>query len=139
MEIKEFTPEFAAALSEIYLESRRSAFIWLDASAFQLADFARDTDGERIWVCMRAGAVVGFISIWEPERFIHHLYVAPVHVRNGAGSMLLAFAKSQYAELSLKCLIHNVNAVRFYESKGFLKSATGTGVYGSYYLMSFKS
>ncbi|MFY0663941.1 MAG: hypothetical protein JXQ97_04905 [Natronospirillum sp.] len=62
MEIKEFAPEFAAALSEIYLESRRSAFSWLDTSGFKLADFARDTDGERIWVCVKAGVVVGFIS-----------------------------------------------------------------------------
>ncbi len=62
------------ALRKIYLHSRKHAFDWMDSSLYKEDDFDRDTEGEKIWVATNGSKPVGFISVWEPDNFIHHLY-----------------------------------------------------------------
>ncbi len=76
MEIKEFSACNLESLRKLYLDSRRDSFPWLKADSFRIEDFDRDSQGERIWLSEVLGNVAGFISIWEPDNFIHHLYVA---------------------------------------------------------------
>ena len=135
MEVKEFQNNFLSTLSEIYLESRKSTFTWLDASSFSLSDFKKDTEGERILVAVIDFQVVGFISIWEPDNFIHHLYVSTDHHGKGVGTQLLQAAKSSYESLSLKCKVENKGAIAFYESKGFVKESKCKDVLDDCYLM----
>lgn len=59
----------------------------------------------------------GFIAL--TPGWIHHLYVHPAHQRRGAGSALLAHAKSLQTDLSLWTFQANTAARRFYESHGF--------------------
>ena len=75
-------------LRRIYLEARRATFQWLDTSTFAACDFDRDTAGESILVLCDQ-EVVGFSSVWLPDRFLHHLYLDPGLKRNGYGSELL--------------------------------------------------
>ncbi|CAH0539545.1 hypothetical protein [Vibrio marisflavi] len=79
MKIKEYNGDLLNAVSELYLNGRTSTFSWLDTSGYSLADFELDTEGERILVALVGEHVVGFISIWEPENFVHHLYVSDEH------------------------------------------------------------
>ena len=88
MEITEFDPKHLEPLRQLYLESRAATFTWLDSQAYELSDFDRDTEGEEIWVAMESDEVVGFISIWSPDGFIHHLFVSPDYRNTGAGSRL---------------------------------------------------
>ncbi len=82
MEIKTFTDKYRNALRSIYLESRKSTFTWLETSTYQLLDFDQDTEAERIHVALEGDDVLGFISVWEPDNFIHHLYVLyPSHLK----------------------------------------------------------
>ncbi len=89
MDTRLFAESDRCALREIYLESRMQAFGWMDSSLFRLDDFDRDTEGEIIWVAHQATNPVGFISAWEPENFIHNLFVHPKVAGQGVGSALL--------------------------------------------------
>lgn len=137
MEIKKFHAEHLASVRQLYLASRIATFTWLDSSDFQLTDFDRHTEGEQIWLAMVSDEVVGFISIWQPDSFIHHLFVSPNSQRSGIGSMLLGIAKQSHSELSLKCLLANQNAIGFYRSQGFKITATVESGVESYHLMNY--
>lgn len=139
MEIKDYSNDLLVALSELYLSTRVSTFTWLDTSDYQLSDFCRDTEGERILVAVSGGEVLGFIAIWEPENFVHHLYVSVKHQGENIGAQLLEKAKHSYGSLSLKCMVENERAIGFYESNGFMKAEKGTDNLGHYYLMAFNA
>ncbi|MEZ9949880.1 GNAT family N-acetyltransferase [Vibrio breoganii] len=139
MRITEYHPSFSSELSEVYLESRTTTFTWLNSSDFKLSDFEKDTEGETILLAVLDEKAIGFISIWEPENFVHHLYVSSEHLGKGVGSLLLTKAQSMYGKLSLKCLVENQKAVRFYELRGFSKKAKHRDSVGEYYLMQMNS
>ncbi|ELP6759556.1 GNAT family N-acetyltransferase [Vibrio vulnificus] len=139
MEIKDYSDDFLGAVSELYLSARVFMFTWLDTSCYQLSDFTRDTEGERVLVAVAGGEVLGFISIWEPENFIHHLYISNDHQGKKVGTRLLEKAKSLYGSLSLKCMSENKKAIGFYESNGFMKAEKGADSLGDYYLMKFSA
>ncbi len=105
----------------------------------ELSDFERDTEGEDIWVASKSNEILGFISIWEPANFIHHLFVSPSNLRSGVGLKLLDFAKQRYSNLSLKCLTRNSNAIGFYRSQGFTIVETVDDRAESYHLMKCQS
>ena len=137
MEIKNFHSDYLESVRKLYLESRIATFTWLDSSNFELTDFDRDTEGEQIWLAMVSDQVVGFISIWQAEHFIHHLFVSPSCLRSGIGASLLAISKQHYPALTLKCLVANQNAVDFYCSQGFKITATVEDGAESHHLMKY--
>ena len=104
----------------IFLSARRTAFHWMDGSLFALEDFDRQTEDEQVWVAEALTGVVGFIAIYLPEKFIHHLFVDPVHQGKGVGSELLDFALRRLAvPVELKCPTRHVAGRRFYEQRGW--------------------
>jgi ribosomal protein S18 acetylase RimI-like enzyme len=137
MEIIRFQTRHAESTRKLYLASRLTTFIWVDTAIFSLSDFEHDTEGEDIWVASNLNDVLGFISIWAPDNFIHHLFVSPSCLRRGVGLKLLNFAKQRYSNLSLKCLTQNSNAIEFYLSQGFTIAKTVDNGAESYYLMTF--
>ncbi|WMN89796.1 GNAT family N-acetyltransferase [Vibrio parahaemolyticus] len=139
MEIIRFQSHHLNAVKKLYLESRLATFTWLDTVEFDLSDFERDTEGESIWVVIDSSEVVGFVSIWAPENFIHHLFVSPRNLRGGVGLKLLDLAKQKYPNLSLKCLSQNGNATDFYLSQGFTIAETVGNGPESYHLMKWES
>jgi GNAT superfamily N-acetyltransferase len=123
-------------LRQLYLASRVNTFHWLDVSAFQLSDFDKQTEEEFVLVAQAGAEVVGFISIWEADNFIHHLYVSQNHQGLGIGSHLLSSAAGRFGyPLKLKCLTRNKPALDFYLLKGFVILGTGADADGSYYSM----
>jgi len=139
MKVEKYHSDFLETLSNIYLESRASTFTWLDTSGFSVLDFKKDTQGELILMAVSNEKIVGFISVWEPDNFIHHLYVSSERHNQGAGSQLLEAVKSNFGNLSLKCMAANKAALAFYESKGFVRASQGTDSLGDYYLMTFSA
>ncbi|MEZ9698392.1 GNAT family N-acetyltransferase [Vibrio sp. 10N.261.46.E12] len=139
MEVRKYQPKYLTALQVLYLESRQNTFHWADADAFKLSDFDQDTEGEQVWVAVSGEKLLGFVSVWEPDSFIHHLYVSPQTLRSGAGSALLNTCKQHYSDLTLKCLTANENAIGFYRSQGFVISTTkGVGL-DCYHLMTYQA
>lgn len=138
IETRFFTEKDRGALQEIYFESRKSAFDWLDNFSFKKNNFDRDTDGECIWVATVKDKPVGFISAWEPENFIHNLFVHPSNIGMGVGSVLLHVCLEKIGRpASLKCLEKNIGARNFYLSKGWKIVSSCNGPDGQYQLMQF--
>lgn len=53
VDIRSFSENDRLLLREIYLDTRRQAFDWLDTSVMRVDDFDRDTEGGLIWVAER--------------------------------------------------------------------------------------
>jgi GNAT superfamily N-acetyltransferase len=78
---------------------------------------------------------VGFISLWKPSWFVHHLFVEPRCQGQGIGSFLLRHVSALAGShpLSLKCQTENRAAIRFYERRGFHPTdSRGTDEYGEW-------
>lgn len=122
-------------IKKLFLKERQATFSWIDPSEFQLKDFEKETHGEEILVAVLDDIPVGFISIWMPNNFIHHLYVDQEYQTKNIGTQLLkaAILKTNLP-LRLKCLENNTNAIRFYEKKGFIAKERGQSEHGTYLL-----
>lgn len=139
MEITEYRAEHQFRLEQIYLNSRQDAFNWVDTHHYQLSDFVKDTQGERVWVAQEREDVLGFIAVWGADCFIHHLYVDKRVYRQGIGEKLLQRVRQVYpAPLKLKCLCQNQRAINFYRSQGFSTLSEGNDDLGAYVLMQLK-
>lgn len=125
------------ALAKIFLEARRDAFIWANASAHALHDFEEQTAGEMIHLAEDEHAeILGFISVWEAENFVHHLFVSPRHQRKGVGTALLDDLSSRRGgPFTLKCVAANGAALSFYRALGWRGIGSGTSDEGHYILL----
>lgn len=125
------------ALRALYLHARRDTFAWLPAERFAAGDFDEHTRGEALLVAQaRDEGIVGFVSVWEPERFVHHLYVAGTRLREGIGAALLrALPGWPAARYRLKCLVRNERALAFYRAHGFVEIDSGVSADGEYRLL----
>lgn len=122
-------------LEKLYLDSRILTFDWVDPAIFKLSDFSGDTAEEEIWVAELFGKIIGFVSVWAQDSFIHHLYVDQIYHNQGVGSALLdEVCKNFFSALKLKCLCQNKKAIRFYEKKGWINSGVTkrSDAYGDY-------
>ncbi|MDW5418684.1 GNAT family N-acetyltransferase [Iodobacter sp. CM08] len=83
--------------------------------------------------------LVGFVSVWMAEPFIHHLYINPSHQRFGVGRALLT-AVQQWLPLpwQLKCLIKNTAALNFYLSQGWVAVDSGESEDGKFITLQLK-
>jgi RimJ/RimL family protein N-acetyltransferase len=127
-------PDDTPALCDIYLTVRRTTFTWVDPGRFHREDFSMHTRDEVVSVCHgQDGDIVGFLALWEPENFIHMLYVRPEFQGRGAGTALLqALPNWPFRRYRLKCLVKNKRALAYYEAMGFEVSGFGTSAEGDY-------
>jgi GNAT superfamily N-acetyltransferase len=90
------------------------------------AEFRRVTVAEEILVIEQADGVAGFLTFYRPDRFIHHLYVAPRHWRRGFGRALLGEALALLGGVAwLKCQSVNLRARVFYRGLGWIECPGG--------------
>ena len=117
----------------IFLTTRRSAFRWMSPDELKISEFDTATKAlqdqlETIikLVADTDGQVVGFVSIWQPEDFIHNLFVSPEWQNHGIGTQLLSAAGTHIGRPAhLKCSIHNERARAFYEARGWTVASRG--------------
>ncbi|MDA6069856.1 GNAT family N-acetyltransferase [Flavobacterium sp. AC] len=135
MEIIKIRKNDLPALRILFLKERQTTFLWIDSSSFHLKDFDSEIKDEEVLVAILDNVVVGFISVWLPENFIHHLYVDQKYHDKGIGTQLLkaAIEKANFP-ITLKCLENNTKAVAFYKQKGFIEKERGPSEHGDYIL-----
>lgn len=127
------------SLAGIFTQIRERYSPWLDPQRTPPDDLRKQTEGETIYVAARETEVLGFISVWVPERFIHHLYVDVRHQRWGVGSWLIDHVLRQHGSpLRLKCVEANRQALQFYEKNGWQILDRAVGEEGPYCLMELK-
>jgi GNAT superfamily N-acetyltransferase len=102
---------------------------------YDLAKFLQVVEGEQILVARMVGEIAAFASVWEPENFLHHLYVAPQHQRQGVGGKLLKHCINKFGlPMSLKCIEANAEACCFYQKLGWRIAEKAEGPEGRYLL-----
>ncbi|MXO05421.1 GNAT family N-acetyltransferase [Flavobacterium sp. HBTb2-11-1] len=122
-------------LRTIFLKERQRTFTEQDTSEFKLEDFDKQTQGEYILSALIDDIPVGFISIWMPNNFIHHLYVDNAYQGKNIGTQLLKATIQKTAfPITLKCLVSNTKAINFYLRKGFVEKSRGQSSNGTYIL-----
>ena len=134
MQIVSITSSEYDAIYDIYTKAR-SSNITNTKSDLTFLQFQQDIKGESIFVSKINSQIVGYISLWEPDNFVHHLYIMPQFQNNGIGNKLLEWCKKKYGlPLSLKCEEANYLAQRFYEINGWRVEDKGVGGDGPYLL-----
>lgn len=99
-------------------------------------EFAGAIAGERVTVAEAAGEVAGFVALFEPDAFVHHLFVAPAWHRRGVGRRLLAEAVTQAGGgASLKVMTANAGALAFYARLGWIEAGRGADEWGDWLLL----
>jgi ribosomal protein S18 acetylase RimI-like enzyme len=134
--VRPFAEQDREALEAIYRECRAEA-TWLPPAARDDSDFARDTAGETLFVAVGSDDnPLGFLSVWAPDRFIHHLYVRSELRDRGIGKALLRSLSTQLPmPWKLKCLTANHGALAFYASQGWSKVSSDVGEEGPYFVL----
>jgi GNAT superfamily N-acetyltransferase len=125
--VRAATPADYPALQALYEGCRRHAD-WLPEHSRSGRDLAHDAYGERLWLAEdAAGRAQGFVGVWMPESFIHHLYVRQdVHRRGVARALLQALAREGVPRpWRLKCLCANREALAFYRHLGWQQTDLG--------------
>ncbi len=129
--VRAFEERDRSALETIYRECRSEA-TWLLSK--EESDFARDTEGEALFVAVGSDdEPEGFVSVWEPEAFIHHLYVRSGSRKKGIANQLLnSLATRMFGPWRLKCVRANRVALAFYLANGWLEVSSGVGEDGPF-------
>ncbi len=126
------------ALRDLFLNTRLKTFYWEDTAKFILSDFDRETANEHILVALSNDDLIGFVSVWVADKFIHHLYVDEKFQNQGVGTLLLKAVIDKFGhQVRLKCAERNKKAIYFYKKKGFLEIEKGQSESGSYILFEF--
>lgn len=95
--------------------------------------FAEATLDEEVFVAKHDGTLSGLATVYEPEAFLHFLFVEKTARGQGVGQALVKYLQEQYeAPLTLKCLKENQPALEFYRKTGWTEVAEGSGNEGAY-------
>ena len=127
-------PSDAPAVQSIFERALRAAD-WLPAGAEPDTDFVRNSSCETVHVCTTDdGAVRGFIAVYDPGSFVHHLYVDAAFQGQGVGRAILAAVVDSQPNKPwlLKCVLINTRARAFYANTGWRETATAMGSQGPY-------
>jgi GNAT superfamily N-acetyltransferase len=128
IQVRPFDPALDLEICQrIYQTARTATFYWINPKRFRISDFLADTKGEFVAVAEESGrGIVGFVGVWFPDNFIHHLYVLPERHRCGFGKALLDYALTQIDRPArLKCQRRNRNACDFYAHLGWRPGEMG--------------
>lgn len=127
MEIKKYlfhdlTQSELQSLCLLYNQIRKETETWIDKSLVTLEEFEEMIEVETIYIAYDKQRMIGFLTFYVPDNFIHLFFIDANHQGTGIGSYLLNEVISDFygEEISLKCLIHNHLGIKFYQSKGFI-------------------
>lgn len=118
MKVRPMKPNERPTVAAIYLRDRELYFPWVAKPS--LEDFNHDSSGEAIFVAEINGQIAGFASLMRVMDFVHLLFVAPEFRYQGVGHALIQRLRQEaVGTLTLKCVIDNEAALKFYAGEGF--------------------
>lgn len=111
-----------ADAAALYERSGTAAFSWRPPGYFQAEDFKYFAEDEDVWLAFAGNALVGIVSLFAADNFIHCLYVDPDAQRLGVGRTLVAHLRKETGRtLTLKLDTPNTAAIAFYEATGWTR------------------
>jgi GNAT superfamily N-acetyltransferase len=110
----------------LYERVGNATFTWRPKNWFKAADFLRFAKEEAVFIADANGQILGILSLYRPESFVHCLYVDLPAQGLGVGSALIEHAaKEARGPLSLKVDEPNTRAMAFYEARAFKRRESG--------------
>jgi GNAT superfamily N-acetyltransferase len=124
--VRRVRPDELGEAAALYERVATSTLHWMPAGTHTAAGFLSQAGDETVFVAMARGRVVGLAALYEPESFLHSLYVDAAWQGRGIGTALLAVAaEAASGPLSLKVEERNGRARTFYERLGFAEGVRG--------------
>ena len=126
--VRRARPEELAACARIYVRVLTDTFTWAPPDRHREEDFLKAAREEEIFVAVDGGEgigrIVGMAALYQPQRFLHSLYVT--ERGRGIGKLLLDHVVAATGGvLSLKCQAANRGAQAFYVREGFRCTEAG--------------
>lgn len=138
IEITKYCEDDKSSVFEIYQHILIEEWKKCNDPVLLLQDFEESLQEEQVYVARLEGQIVGFISWFEPDSFIHHFYIRKSFRRQKLGLQIIQFALDRLRyPARLKCLQENQSAIDFYLSKGWYVVGEGTADDGDFYLMEY--
>ena len=99
----------------------------------KINDFEEVLNGEIIYEVFVDNRLIAFTSLWEPDNFIHYLFVHPNFQGKQIGSQMIDhIVQIHGTPVGLKCLSRNTKAIHFYRKNGFYEKYRGSSDDGEY-------
>lgn len=118
--IRRDKPQDIEQLKTLFLITRLDTFIYDPPEKFKLNDYIDSVNGEEVWVAEKNNIIVGFVSMWLQDNFIHNLFVHPDWQDRGIGKRLLETAENRlHPPIELRVRIENLKACKFYQKHGW--------------------
>jgi ribosomal protein S18 acetylase RimI-like enzyme len=120
--IRKSKPEDTPQLEMLFQQTRQHTFTSRPKDEFQMGDYAKSVEEDEVWVAEEDDLIVGFVSTYPADNFIHNLFVYPSHQRKGIGTTLLQEAEANLRKpMTLKIAMDNRKVCAFYESHGWFQ------------------
>ena len=133
--IRSYAPADAPTCADIFDRAWHSGHPYAPRE-IDVATLGAETRDETVLIAELEGRVVGFVSVYLPESFVHHLYVDPARQGRGIGPLLLERAVALAGgRASLKCQTGNARALAFYRRLGWIEVTAGTSEFGPWVAM----
>ena len=129
--VREIAPDEIIRVRELFESVFRETF------SDHVPIFEEVTLGEHLYVATLDGSVVGIASVWEPDCYIHFLFVDSQIRNHRIGSTLISRLYEIYGSLTLKCLVANKVGMAFYRATGWQELETGSSEDGEYVLLRY--
>ena len=131
--IRPYAPADAEACTRIFDRAWHAGHPYAPRT-IDAAEFSANTRNETILVAEVPGhGVAGFVSVYEPENFVHNLYVEPDLHGRGIGRALLGRAVALAGgTASLKCQARAAQALAFYRHLGWSEVTAGISEFGEW-------
>ena len=122
MWIRPSIPSDRDTLLDIWWRSARATHAFLTESDIEslrpaVRDYLASPDLELWTLCSDQSQPIGFMGL--ADNHVESLFVAPDHLRRGAGRMFLAHARRLKGPLRVDVNEQNPEALKFYEANGF--------------------
>lgn len=138
IEISKYCADDKQNVFEIYQQILTKEWKTKNEPALLEQEFDEALQEEQVYVARIGVEIVGFISWFEPDAFIHHLYVKKGLRRQKVGLQILQFALNRMRyPIRLKCLQENQNAIDFYLANDWYMVGEGESDEGDFYIMEY--
>jgi GNAT superfamily N-acetyltransferase len=119
-------PEELDEAAALYERVATATLHWMPAGSFSAAVFAEQAADEIVFVALADRRIVGLAALYQPDSFLHSLYVEAPFRGCGVGTALLAAAsEAAPGPLSLKVEVRNARARQYYAGQGFAEADRG--------------
>ena len=124
--VRPYASQDKADCAFLFETVQREIFPNDDPAKFARYRFRTDTGGEEIWVAQADCQVIGFVTLWRPDPFVHYLLVHPDWRGGGVGVQLLdTLLATVDQSVDLKCRSDNTGARRFYLRNNWFETGSG--------------